>query len=441
MSVRIGTPAASRTRPSTRSPRSRPGPRNDEDAVRLALSYDALKTSGTPARREMSASASAVSIACASLSMTHGPAMSTSAPPPIVTPPATTGRTGWGGGATPLPPHGRCRVIALRDLVAVAGLDESGEERVRLERLRLELGVELHSDVPRMRGQLDDLDELAVERAADDLQPLVGQRLLEQAVELVAVAVAFVDHVAAVQRVRRRARLQLARVRSEPHRPAEVVDAEQIAQLVNQVGLGVGRAFRRGGVGEAADVARVLDGGPLEAVADPEVRDAPFTRDLGGAHHAARAAVAEAARHQDAVGAVEQLLAAGLLERFRLDPADVDLEPVLEAAVVEGLVEALVGILVPDVLADDVNRDFVLRIADAVGEIDPRVHPRFGLGQVQPLQHDAVEPLGGQHRRHLVDARDVLRGDDGFLVDVAEERDLALDVFVEKAVGAAEQDV
>ena len=34
-----------------------------------------------------------------------------------------------------------------------------------------------------------------------------------------------------------------------------------------------------------------------------------------------------------------------------------------------------------------------------------------------------------------------LRGDDGFLVDVAEQRDLALDVLVEEAVGAAEQDV
>src|SRR5262249_59541538 len=126
--------------------------------------------------------------------------------PPIVTPPATTGRTGWGGGATRLPYRGRCRVIALRDLVAVAGLHEAGEQRVRLERLRLELGVELHGDVPRMRGQLDDLDELAVERAADDLEALVGQRLLVQTVELVAVAVTLVDDIAAVQRVRPGAR-------------------------------------------------------------------------------------------------------------------------------------------------------------------------------------------------------------------------------------------
>ena len=107
----------------------------------------------------------------------------------------------------------------------------------------------------------------------------------------------------------------------------------------------------------------VLDGRPLEAVADAEVGDAALARDLGRAHHAARAAIAEAAGHQDAVRAVEQLLAARLFERLGFDPADVDAQPVLEAAVIERLVEALVRVLVADVLADDVDRDLVGRIA------------------------------------------------------------------------------
>ena len=123
----------------------------------------------------------------------------------------------------------------------------------------------------------------------------------------------------------------------------------------------VRRALGRVGIGDAADVARVLDRRPLEAVADAEVGNAALARDLGRAHHAARAAIAEAAGHEDAVGAVEQLLAARLFERFRLDPADVDAQPVLEAAVVERFVQALVGVLVADVLADDVDGDLVLR--------------------------------------------------------------------------------
>ena len=112
---------------------------------------------------------------------------------------------------------------------------------------------------------------------------------------------------------------------------------------------------------QPADVPRVLDRRPLEAVADAEVGDAALARDLGRAHHAARAAIAESARHEDAVGAVEQLLAAGLLERLGLDPPDVHPQPVLEPAVVERFVQALVRVLVADVLADDVNRDLVGR--------------------------------------------------------------------------------
>src|SRR5436190_87245 len=434
MSVRIGTPAASRTRPRTRSPSTRPGPRNDEPEVRFALSYDALTATGPPARRVVSRSASAVSTACASLSITHGPAMSTSDGPPMLTPLTWTGSTG-------LPYHrGRGRV-PCRELVPVARLDESGEQRVRLERLRLELGVELHRDVVGMVGQLDDLDELAIERAADDLQPLVGQRLFIETVELVAMPVALLDDVGAVERVRARSGLQLARVRSQPHRPAQVVDAEQVAQLVDDVGRRVRRALGGVGVGQAADVPRVFDGGPLEAVADPEIGDAALARNLRRAHHAARAAVAEAAGHQDAVGAVEELLAAGLLERFGLDPADVDLQAVLEPAVVQGFVQALVRILVTDVLADDVNRQLVGGIADPVDQIAPVLHLRFGLRQVQALEDDAVEPFLGEHRRHLVDARHVPGGDDRLGVDVAEERDLSLDVVVEVAVGAAEEDI
>jgi hypothetical protein len=141
------------------------------------------------------------------------------------------------------------------------------------------------------------------------------------------------------------------------------------------------------------------------------------------------------------VRAVEQLLAAGLFQGFGLDPPDVHAQPVLEAAVIQRLVQALVRILVTDVLADDVDRDFVRGVPDAIDEIHPGAHARLGLRKVQALQHDAVESLGGEHQRHLVDARHVFRGDDGLFVDVAEEGDLPLDLLIEESVRAAQQDV
>src|SRR4029453_13469534 len=91
MSVRMGTPRRLLMPDTTLHPPSMPGPLNDFSDVRLALSYDALKMRGTPQREAIVTSDSAIIDACASLSMTHGPAMSArGAPPPRATAPAMT---------------------------------------------------------------------------------------------------------------------------------------------------------------------------------------------------------------------------------------------------------------------------------------------------------------------------------------------------------------
>src|SRR6267154_449952 len=61
-----------------RKPSASPGPRNDCSEERFALSYDALNTRGILACAAISASRSAIMDACASLSITHGPAINTS---------------------------------------------------------------------------------------------------------------------------------------------------------------------------------------------------------------------------------------------------------------------------------------------------------------------------------------------------------------------------
>ena len=205
MSVRIGTPAASHAARASR-PASSPGPRNEPAEVRFALSYDALKIKWTPARPAMSRSAAATH-RMPSLSITQGPGdqeqrRATARPRPATgsaSTPANLPRTRRGCGARP-----PC---------AVAGAGRTGEERVGLQRLRLELRVELHRHYQGWVGYLHDLDELAVGRTADDLSPLSVEGLLVQAVELVAVAVPLVDYVCAVELARPRARASARRRR------------------------------------------------------------------------------------------------------------------------------------------------------------------------------------------------------------------------------------
>jgi len=82
------------------------------------------------------------------------------------------------------------------------GAYEGCEERVRLERLGLELGVKLAAEKPRMLGGFDDLDVIFVGGAAGDEQAGVGQSFLVVAIEFVAVAVAFADFRFAVGAIR-----------------------------------------------------------------------------------------------------------------------------------------------------------------------------------------------------------------------------------------------
>src|SRR5262249_37308700 len=98
-------------------------------------------------------------------------------------------------------------------LVLVRRADERGKQRMRPRRLRLELGMELNREVPRMTRQLGDLHELSVWRSTRDAKPILGQRPLVQAIELVTVTMALVNQVGAVDALRERSRSGRARVR------------------------------------------------------------------------------------------------------------------------------------------------------------------------------------------------------------------------------------
>src|SRR5580765_1772175 len=233
MSVRSGIPVRARMSARARSPASRPGPRNDVMEVLFALSKDALKMTGTSQRLAISRIAAAVSSACEALSMTHGPRMKASGcPPPTEKDPIRTGFT------VPILSIRRrpdVRRLQPTGLVAIARFDEAREERMRRERLRLELGMELDGDEPRMRRQLRDLDELAVGRAARHLHPVLRERRLVETIEFEAMPMPLVDQIAAVDSVRDRSGHEFARVASQSHRAAELVDAEQVAQLVDHL--------------------------------------------------------------------------------------------------------------------------------------------------------------------------------------------------------------
>src|SRR5208337_1419039 len=96
-----------------------------------------------PSLAVISTSAALISSACARFSSAQGPAIKTSGRSlPRVMSPIVTWRGVIAGSSN------ETRLVQR-------GADEGGEQRVRLERSRFELGMELHTDIPRMSGELD----------------------------------------------------------------------------------------------------------------------------------------------------------------------------------------------------------------------------------------------------------------------------------------------
>src|ERR1035437_7876162 len=332
-----------------RSPSFRPGPRYAPTLVRLALSKLALKTNSPTARRMPRA----MRCTCSSLSITHGPAISTRRLPKSA--------NSIGMGEQWLL-NGRLASIALLFRRADAAL----EQRVRFHGLGFELGMELAAEIPRMVADLADLDVGIVGRLARDLEARRLQALFVFPIELVAVAMALVDFARAVGVVCHAPIAQAASPASQPHGAAQLVDTLEFAEFEDDA---VRRArVELGGIGgfHPAHIAGEFDHQGLHAETDPEVRHLALAGELDGVEHAIDAAFAEAAGNQDAVVILQLPLPALTRHALGIDPVDVDLQLVRQAAMQQRFLEALVGIFVFHVLAHQRDRDLTARVIQAL---------------------------------------------------------------------------
>src|SRR4051794_3273794 len=189
-------------------------------------------------------------------------------------------------------------------------------------RTRLVLGMELAADEPRVSFQLQHLYEFAVGRRAGHAHSALFELRHVLRIHLITMAMALLDELDAVRLARERAFLQRARVLAEAHRASEGIDADQIAQFVDDFVRRFVVELRRVRADHPHDVPRELDRRALHAEADAEVGDALLARVADRAQLPFHAARAEAGTDQDAVDASELAVIALFLERFRIDVDD-----------------------------------------------------------------------------------------------------------------------
>src|SRR5439155_23805530 len=232
-------------------------------------------------------------------------------------------------------------------------------------------------------------DVSAVRGVARNREAVSYQHVFVFAVEFVAVTVPLRDVKHPVSLVRERAGLEAGGPGTQPHGAAQLVDPAQLAQLVYHAVCGVGIELRAVRSFETANVARVFDHRALKAQANAEVGDFARASKFDRPQHAFDSPLAKSSRHQNGVEAFKSLLPAVPRELLGFHPDDADLNVIGKSAVSERLVQALVGVLQLDILADDADRDLARGVAQALHQVNPRLH--IPLGGLDP---EAPQDLG-----------------------------------------------
>src|SRR5687768_947708 len=422
-SVSTGGPVARLTFSSLRRPSSTPGPRWAPTLDRFALSKLALKMIPPGMRGARRASSSATRRFSASSSSTQGPAMRNSA--------LSRNRATSVAG----PRERRSRLPSLRLRPDRCG-DEPGEQRVRARRTRFELGVELTAEEPRVLRILDDLDELAVRADAGETHPMFGKGVAKAVGDLVTVAMPLADLRNAIHFGRFRSAVQARGIRPQAHRSSHVRHVLLRLHERDHGVVALGGELGRMTVFQAADVARELDDRRLHPETDAEERQRRGPGMTYGLHHAVDSTHAEAAGHQQPVERCKQLRGAGgRREVVAGEPADVHTDIVRDAAMDQRFLHALVAVDELRVLADDGDLDAIVRLQHGVHELPPVREIGFRALETELLQDLLVESLLVEAQRDLIDGAHVGALDDAPELHVAEERDLALHVVRDGALG------
>ena len=168
-----------------------------------------------------------------------------------------------------------------------------------------------------------------------------------------------------------------------------------------------------------------------------------LTRILDGLDLALDAAVAEAARHEDALAADKHLIKirVRILDLLGVDPMDLDSRIVVDTTVVQCLRNGDIGIRQLDVLADHSDFHFLGRMIDLVDHLFPVRHIRREIIHVELLQGDLVETFALHHQRNLIDRRSRAVLDDSLRLHIAEHRDLLFHFLRNGLLRAADEDV
>src|SRR6266851_2460610 len=330
------------------------------------------------------------------------------------------------------------------------GAHKGGKERVRLERFRFELGMELHADKPRMIGEFDNFRQHSVRRHARKRQPRRLPTWPIADVDFIAMAMPLADSGSAVDLRNPAVRREYGFVGDKPHRPAEIprrlppfngIAAHPLGHQPDHRMLARPK-LRRASAGQPCQIARRFDHRHVHAKADAEIGHMALAGETRGFDHSRGAALAESAGNENTVNIVEMPNRLGFgLEHLRIDPVEIDRDIVGNPAMAHRLGQRFVAVRQMCVLADDCDLDLPLGLVNAVDDRLPAIEIGLGRVKAEMEAHLAIEPLQVIGYRDGVDRIAIKGGDDPAFAQIAEQCDLLAGGRRYRPVTAAQQDV
>ena len=293
-----------------------------------------------------------------------------------------------------------------------------------------------------MVGRLHNLDVHTVRRSPSDPKSRAGQGRLVLAIKFVAMPVPLRNFQLPVRFLRKRSGLEFAGPRAEPHGPAHLVHAQQLAQLVNHAVRRRRIKLRAVRVLHARNLPSVFDRGALHAQTNPEKRNFALPRIGNCVNHARNSPLPESAGNQNPIHMPQALLRGRQrIDFFGFDPLNHHALPIRQPAMAQRFAQTFVRVFQLHVLAHHSDADFAGRMLQRFQHRQPAAQIPRRCFQMQQSQNLFVQAFRRQGHRHFINVAHVRRGNHAGLRDVAEQGDFRFQVGAEVPVAAANQNV
>ena len=153
------------------------------------------------------------------------------------------------------------------------------------------------------------------------------------------------------------------------------------------------------GILDVGDIARKLDHRDLHAKTDAEIRYAVFPGVFGGAYHALDAALAEAARDDNAVHLLEHFIGDGLgVQPFNIDPCAAGI-----ARVAQRLGYAQIRVVQLHIFADQADGDGIFAAFDTADRLLPVAQIGRSCLDIQAAADGFGKARFFEHERSLIE--------------------------------------